>query len=161
MTLSTTLDSIATFWTNLWNTLYSAFSDSGVTNGALQLVSDILQLLLPLLAILILVRCGRSLLQGKIETEVWGFLVTSSQEAIPLSHWENLIGRSHRCDVVLNYPTVSRSHAALIRDDRGNWKIFPIQAKNGVLLNGALITEPQPVQDGDLFDMGGLVRRSA
>lgn len=151
------LSTITTFFSNLWSALYSVLTGGSIANGALQLVSDIFQFLLPLLAILILVRCGRSLLQGKIETEVWGFLVTSNQEAFPLNHWENLVGRSHRCDVVLNYPTVSRSHAALIRDNNGQWQLFPLQAKNGVLLNGTLITEPQPVQEGDLFDMGGLV----
>ena len=59
--------------------------------------------------------------------------------------------------MVLNFPTVSRSHAALIRDNAGQWQLHPLNAKNGVLLNGAPITEPEPVQDGDLFDMGGLV----
>lgn len=59
--------------------------------------------------------------------------------------------------MVLNFPTVSRSHAALIRDNAGQWQLHPLNAKNGVLLNGTPITEPEPVQDGDLFDMGGLV----
>lgn len=157
MTLSTVGQSLSGFWDALSGTLHTVFADPGTANGLLLAVSHILQFLLPLLAILILVRCGRSLLQGKIETEVWGFLVTANQEAFPLNHWENLIGRSHRCDVVLSYPTVSRSHAALIRDDKGQWQLFPLQAKNGVLLNGQEITEPQPVQEGDLFDMGGLV----
>ena len=88
---------------------------------------------------------------------MWGYLVTADQTAYPLPHWENLIGRSSRCDVVLNFPTVSRSHAALIRDNAGQWQLHPLNAKNGVLLNGTPITEPEPVQDGDLFDMGGLV----
>lgn len=157
MDFSTFGASFAAFWARLWNTLYSSFTESRIADGLLQSVATLLQFLLPLLAILILVRCGRSLLQGKIETEVWGLLVTSNQDTFPLNHWENLIGRSHRCDVVLNYPTISRSHAALIRDDKGQWEIFPLQAKNGVLVNGALILEPQPVQEGDLFDMGGLV----
>ncbi len=157
MLLSTAGGALSGLWDALSGTLHTLFVDSGAANGLLHLVSSVLQYLLPLLAILILVRCGRSLLQGKIETEVWGFLVTANQEAFPLNHWENLIGRSHRCDVVLNYPTVSRSHAALIRDDKGQWQFFPLQSKNGVLLNGREITEPEPVQDGDLIDMGGLV----
>lgn len=157
MLLSTAGESLTGLWDALSGALHTILMDSGAANGALHLVSNILQFLLPLLALLILIRCGRSLLQGKIETEVWGFLVASNQETFPLNHWENLIGRSHRCDVILNYPTVSRSHAALIRDDKGQWQLFPLQSKNGVLLNGREITEPEPVQEGDLFDMGGLV----
>lgn len=151
------LSVITDFFSSFWVSLHTTLSNPDTAFGLLQPISSLMQLLLPLLAVFILVRCGRSLLQGRIEEEVWGYLVTADQTAYPLSHWENLIGRSSRCDVVLSFPTVSRSHAALIRDNAGHWQLHPLNAKNGVLLNGALITEPQQVQDGDLFDMGGLV----
>ena len=151
------LSNVSRVLTGLRDGLGSALTDSGLAGGALSVFSGVLQFLLPLLALVILIRCGRSLLQGRIEREVWGYLVTRERKAFPLNHWENLIGRSSRCDVVLNYPTVSRSHAALIRDDRGEWVLYPLQAKNGVLLNGELITDPVPVWEGDRFDMGGLV----
>ena len=151
------LSAIQQFFTDLWDSLTQTMSNPDMAAQLVQPISGLLQLLTPLLALFILIRCGRSLLRGKIEEEVWGYLVTADQTAYPLPHWENLIGRSSRCDVVLNFPTVSRSHAALIRDNAGQWLLHPLNAKNGVLLNGAPITEPEPVQDGDLFDMGGLV----
>ena len=151
------LSAIQQFFTDLWDSLTQTMSNPDMAAQLVQPISGLLQLLTPLLALFILIRCGRSLLRGKIEEEVWGYLVTADQTAYPLPHWENLIGRSSRCDVVLNFPTVSRSHAALIRDNAGQWQLHPLNAKNGVLLNGAPITEPEPVQDGDLFDMGGLV----
>lgn len=151
------LSAIQQFFTDLWRSLTQTMSNPDMAAQLVQPISGLLQLLTPLLALFILIRCGRSLLRGKIEEEVWGYLVTADQTAYPLPHWENLIGRSSRCDVVLNFPTVSRSHAALIRDNAGQWQLHPLNAKNGVLLNGAPITEPEPVQDGDLFDMGGLV----
>lgn len=151
------LSAIQQFFTDLWDSLTQTMSNPDMAAQLVQHISGLLQLLTPLLALFILIRCGRSLLRGKIEEEVWGYLVTADQTAYPLPHWENLIGRSSRCDVVLNFPTVSRSHAALIRDNAGQWQLHPLNAKNGVLLNGAPITEPEPVQDGDLFDMGGLV----
>ena len=151
------LSAIQQFFTDLWDSLTQTMSNPDMAAQLVQPISGLLQLLTPLLALFILIRCGRSLLRGKIEEEVWGYLVTADQTAYPLPHWENLIGRSSRCDVVLNFPTVSRSHAALIRDNAGQWQLHPLNAKNGVLLNGAPITEPEPMQDGDLFDMGGLV----
>lgn len=151
------LSAIQQFFTDLWDSLTQTMSNPDMAAQLVQPISGLLQLLTPLLALFILIRCGRSLLRGKIEEEVWGYLVTADQTAYPLPHWENLIGRSSRCDVVLNFPTVSRSHAALIRDNAGQWQLHPLNAKNGVLLNGVPITEPEPVQDGDLFDMGGLV----
>ena len=151
------LSNISGLFSSVQNGLATLFQGSGTGIGPLYVASGILQLLLPILAILILVRCGRSLLQGKIEREVWGYLVTSDKQAFPLNHWENLIGRSNRCDVVLNYATVSRSHAALIRDSWGQWTLYPLQSKNGVLLNGEEVFDPVPVWEGDRFDMGGLV----
>ena len=151
------LSAIQQFFTDLWDSLTQTMSNPDMAAELVQPISGLLQLLTPLLALFILIRCGRSLLR-KIEEEVWeGLSGYSRPDRLSPPHWENLIGRSSRCDVVLNFPTVSRSHAALIRDNAGQWQLHPLNAKNGVLLNGAPITEPEPVQDGDLFDMGGLV----
>ena len=62
MLLSTAGGALSGLWDALSGTLYTLFVDSGAANGLLHLVSSVLQYLLPLLAILILVRCGRSLL---------------------------------------------------------------------------------------------------
>ena len=56
MTLSTVGQSLSGFWDALSGTLHTVFTDPGTANGLLLAVSHILQFLLPLLAILILVR---------------------------------------------------------------------------------------------------------
>ncbi|MCC8100117.1 MAG: FtsW/RodA/SpoVE family cell cycle protein [Clostridiales bacterium] len=117
------------------------------------------QFLLPVFAVLIVTRCGRSMLQGKPEQELWGSLVLPDGTQLPLYHWENLVGRAKRCDVVLPYATVSRSHAALIRDDRGRWLLHPLNAKNGVTLNGIPVTAPVQLAPRDRIGFGGVETR--
>lgn len=119
-------------------------------------LSGAARFLLPLLAILVVVRCARSLFQDKLEQEVWGSLVLTDGESLPLTHWENLIGRSRRADVLLKFKTVSRSHAALIRDSGGNWVLYPLNSKNGVTVNGVPVLSPVPVEARDVLAFGGV-----
>ena len=111
---------------------------------------------LPLLALLILVRCARSLFQSKMEQETWGHLVLTDGQRLPLNHWENLVGRARRSDVVLPYKTVSRSHAALIRDSKGRWTLYALNSKNGVLLNGDYVLSSAPLQARDVLTFGNV-----
>ena len=64
-------------------------------------------------AVLLLIRCGRALLSGG-KQESWGFLSLSNGARYPLHHWENMIGRARQADIRINFPSVSRSHAALL-----------------------------------------------
>lgn len=115
--------------------------------------------LLILLSLLILARCLRSLLSEKYESEIWGHL-SCHGESYPLTHWENLIGRSVSADVRLCYPGVSRSHAVLSRSDTGLWKICDIFSKNGVWVNGVKVgSAGGQVRNGDVINLGGLVLR--
>ena len=77
----------------------------------------------PVLALLILARTIRSLVTVPHVPEVWAYLSLPNGADEPLTHWENIIGRSRFSDVVLNYPTVSRQHAALIRGEDRNWTL--------------------------------------
>ena len=67
----------------------------------------------PALAVLILYRAVRSLLKIPHTPEIWGQLSLPNGTPIQLTHWENIIGRSVAADVRLNYPSISRQHAAL------------------------------------------------
>ena len=112
-----------------------------------------------LLSLLIFVRCLRSLLSEKYESEIWGRL-SCQGESYPLTHWENLIGRSLSADVRLCYPGVSRSHAVLYRNDKGLWKICDIFSKSGVWVNGVKVgSGGGQVRNGDVINLGGLVLR--
>lgn len=115
--------------------------------------------LLILLSLLILARCLRSLLSEKYESEIWGHL-SCHGESYPLTHWENLIGRSVSTDVRLCYPGVGRTHAVLSRSDTGLWKICDIFSKNGVWVNGVKVgSAGGQVRNGDVINLGGLVLR--
>ncbi len=110
--------------------------------------------LLPLLALLIVARCARSLFSTHMEQETWGHLVLTDGQRLPLHHWENLVGRARRSDVVLPYKTVSRSHAALIRDSKGRWTLFALNSKNGVLRNGEMVLSSAPLHARDILTFG-------
>ena len=112
--------------------------------------------LLPLLAAIILFRCLRSLLREAYEPEVWGYLSLPNATRVALYHWENLIGRSKTADVILNYPTLSRNHLALIRDDKSKWTAFDLGSKGGVTVNGTAMEGKVQVKKGDVLGLGGV-----
>ena len=77
--------------------------------------------LFPVLAVLILYRAVRSLLRIPHTPENWGQLSLPNGTSLPLTHWENILGRSKTADIYLNYPSISRQHAALCRGEDENW----------------------------------------
>lgn len=82
------------------------------------------------LSLFILARQIRSLLRARNPSEIWAYLGCPDDTSVPLTHWENLIGRSRGCDVILNLNSVSRSHGTLIRDSEGVWKYNDLNSKN-------------------------------
>ena len=91
----------------------------GQIGGVYPYFTAVIRYLLPIFALLVLVRCGKSLLREKFEPEEWGILTMAGGIKYTLYHWENTIGRAKSSDVCINYPTVSRSHGAIIRDSGG------------------------------------------
>ena len=111
--------------------------------------------LFPVLALGILIRCAVSLLTFRPEPEVWAWLTTPDGAHIPVTHWESLVGRGAGCDVQLDYPTVSRTHAVLTRYDDGSWTISDAHSKSGVFVNGRQ-TALSALRFGDVITMGGV-----
>ncbi len=109
----------------------------------------------PALVAAILWRGCRPLLTFRREPEIWAFLIASTGKRYPVTHWENVIGQHKRCDIVLELPTVSRTHAVLTRYDDGSWTISDAGSKNGVLVNGKRVKicalEPE-----DRIEVGGI-----
>ncbi len=110
----------------------------------------------PVLALIILVRSIRSLLTVPHLPEVWGYLSLPNGGEEPLTHWENTIGRAESSDVTLNYPTVSRQHAALIRSEDDTWIIHDLESKGGVTVNGAAVEGSAALDYGDVLGLGGV-----
>ncbi len=51
---------------------------------------------------------------------------------------------------------MSRSHAAVIRDVKGLWRLYDLGSKCGVLLNGKKVIDRAQVRTGDIITLGGV-----
>ena len=114
------------------------------------------RLLFPILSALILIRAIRSLLRLPHTPEVWAQLSLPNGSGIPLTHWENILGRSKSADVLLNYPSISRQHAALCRGDDGSWTLYDLGSKGGTAVNGRPVADRASVKLGDTITLGGV-----
>ena len=105
---------------------------------------------LPLLALWLLLRCVRSMLRESREPELWARLEFSDGTSAPVRHWENILGSARSCDIVIPRSSVGRSHAALVRSDRGRWRLYDLGTGGGTA-NGALRDEGDGLElhDGD------------
>ena len=137
------------------NQLLETLSQLTATVGAGDILNAFLRYLFPVLALIILGRCARSLLLFHKEPEIWAWLAAPNGDRLPVTHWETLLGRAKNCDVVLDYPTISRSHAVLTRYDDGSWTISDVGSKGGIQVNGQT-TSMEVVSYGDKISLGGV-----
>lgn len=137
------------------NQLLETLSQLTATVGAGDILNAFLRYLFPVLALIILGRCARSLLLFHKEPEIWAWLAAPNGDRLPVTHWETLLGRAKNCDVVLDYPTISRSHAVLTRYDDGSWTISDVGSKGGIQVNGQT-TSMEVVSFGDKISLGGV-----
>ena len=128
---------------------------TGLLAAALPILLSLGRMVMAVLAIWIIVRCARSLFEPQAQ-EQWGVMKLANGTRYELCHWENVIGRAKNADVRVNFPSVSRNHAAVCRDDSGHWMLYPLQSRNGILLNGQRVDEPSPLQNGDVIAVGGV-----
>lgn len=131
----------------------SIFSQADPTY--MQVYQAILRYLAPLLAALLLYRCVKPLLTFRREPEIWAWLMLKDERRLPITHWESVIGRSKRSDVVMDVPTISRNHAVLTRYDDGSWTISDAGSKSGVLVNGEKV-DICPLDMEDVINIGGV-----
>ena len=115
----------------------------------------ILRIAAPLLMGLILYRCGKPLMTFRKEPEIWAWLRLSDGNSLPVTHWENVVGRDKGCDIIIDLPTISRNHAVLTRYDDGSWTVTDAGSKGGVEVNGTPVAicalDPE-----DVITIGGL-----
>ncbi len=107
------------------------------------------------LGLLILMHQLVSLIKMRNPSEIWAYLRCPDGSSVPLTHWENLIGRGRGCDIILNLSSVSRSHATLIRDSAGVWRYRDLNSKNGSYINGVRVYETTELKGGDQLTIGG------
>lgn len=119
----------------------AAFGNNKEMKGgaSLQIISDVgivgLRILMALFAIFILFECFASLRrQKRVEKPLVVLRDERTGENIPVLCWENSIGRSRSCDIVLQDPTVSRNHCVLLRRE-GGWYVTDSGSKSGTMVN--------------------------
>ncbi len=120
-----------------------------------QVFQAVLRYLSPALTALLLLRCIKPLLTFRREPEIWAWLCLDDGRKLPITHWENVIGRHRRSDVVVDVPTISRSHAVLTRYDDASWTIADTGSKSGVFVNGRRV-EIAPLDETDVITIGGV-----
>ena len=109
----------------------------------------------PIIVGLLLLRCIWPLLTFRREPEIWAWLCMADGTKIPVTHWENVIGRSKRSDIVIDFPTVSRSHGVLTRYDDGSWSVTSTNSSNSIEVNGKKV-DIYPLQPEDVISIGGV-----
>ena len=107
----------------------------------------------PGMVLILLLRCALPLLTFPREPEIWAWLVRDDGIRLPITHWENLIGRGKRCDVVIPSPEVSRNHGVLTRYDDGSWTISNANSQNGITVNEERV-EIKALTEGDRISFG-------
>jgi len=84
---------------------------------------------------------------------------TAAALALPgLDNAYLVVGRSRSCDVVVEDPSVSRQHAALVLFG-GQWFVWDRHSTNGTRLNGHRIWGTASVRPGDLLAFGEAIFR--
>ena len=115
----------------------------------------ILRLVAPLLMAVILWRAGRPLLTFEKQPEVWANLILPDGSELPVTHWENIIGRHPQSDLVIDLPYISKNHAVLTRYDDGSWTITDTDSSGGVTVNGEPVRICALMED-DVIGLNGV-----
>lgn len=125
-----------------------------VTRGTA--VTTVLRFVFPVLTVIILLRCAISLLGFRKEPEVWGHIAFEDGSRLPITHWENTLGRTRRNDIQMNFENIYKQHAVITRYDDGSWTIGDVGGRGGIAVNGHVITGLTEIGYGDLIDLNGL-----
>jgi pSer/pThr/pTyr-binding forkhead associated (FHA) protein len=120
----------------------------------MQLITDISRIVLPLITVILLVKCILALWLGHPKEKIYGYITDMhSGERYPLNMWETSIGRGNSCDIALPYDSIPRVQAVISRRIDG-WYIFETLSKAPIKVNGTAVSKKQTVENGDIITMG-------
>ena len=63
------------------------------------------------------------------------------------------IGRTDDNDITLDHRSLSRTHAKLVREDTGEWRVIDMQSANGLTVNGESYAQAT-LGSGDIIELG-------
>ncbi|MBZ4331164.1 FHA domain-containing protein [Corallococcus sp. AS-1-12] len=63
------------------------------------------------------------------------------------------IGRTSENDVALDHRSLSRTHAKVVREETGEWRVIDMQSANGMTVNGESYAQAT-LAHGDIIEMG-------
>lgn len=148
----------------IWESIKGFFTDISseisavgeMEDGGGLLYTAVARWIFIILALFILVKSIASLLLSRNPSEVWAYFNVDGVISHPITHWENVIGRSKSCDIVVDDGSVSRNHGIILRDAGGNWRYSDLGSSNGTLINGEHIRRRKsvPIKPGDEITIG-------
>ena len=109
---------------------------------------------LPALGVIVAAACALWLLRQRPGAPPEAFLLnTVNRDKLPLARFENSVGRSKHCDIVLNYPSVSRFHAVIAQRSVG-WVIIDTGSSTGTKLDGLPVERETLLEHGQAITFG-------
>ncbi len=133
---------------------FSVLKENDISAGSIY--TGMIRWFMPILALVILGSVLRNMLSVKNPKETWGYLSSPDLGKFPISHWECTVGRARHCDVIVKFATISRTQCALIRNDKGQWRVHNLADKNITKINGMELTMDMPLEHGDTLSFGGI-----
>lgn len=120
--------------------------------------TTILRWVFVLLALYILLTAIMSLLRTRTTPLVWGYFLVEDGANFPITHWENVIGRSKSSDIDIPLKTVSKNQAILMRWGDDRWLFKDLGSHNGTYVNGIKLLPYKRylINFGDEIVMGGV-----
>lgn len=120
----------------------------------MEFITDISRIVLPLITVILLVKCILALWLGHPKEKTYGYISDMhSGERHALNMWETSIGRGNSCDIVLSYDSIPRVQAVISRRI-DVWYIFETLSKAPIKVNGTAVTKKQTIENGDIITMG-------
>lgn len=122
----------------------------------LEFVLRISHYALPALAVAVLLLCLSPLLKRKPPSLGKARIINSvNGDEYPLVSRETSIGRHKNCDIILNYPTVSRVCAVVICAKTG-WYITKVKSETQVIINGKPLEKKELLKTNDKITLGDI-----
>ncbi len=120
----------------------------------MEFITDISRIVLPIITVVLLVKCIMALWLGHPKEKIYGYISDMhSGERHPLNMWETSIGRGSSCDIVLPYDSIPRVQAVISRRIDG-WYIFETLSKAPIKVNGTSVSKKQTIENGDIITLG-------